>query len=111
MIASIKYRNSKDIFQEKLKDDIRTINDSDKLLIIADKTTNIYSLSPEEHSKLLKDNVTKTYKKAPTKLECSINLKAKHIVNLYGIDKRAECLASTPAFITKKTFNKSYHVD
>ena len=108
MVASIKYRNSKDSFQEKLKEDIRKINDSDKLLIFADKTTNIYSLSPEEHSKLLNDNVTKTYKKAPPKLECAINLEAKYIANSYGIDKRAECLANTPAFITLKDHKDNF---
>ena len=69
MISSIKFRNRKDEFQKTLKDDIRKINASEKAFIFADKTTNIYELSPDDHLKLLKDNITKTYKKAPTKLK------------------------------------------
>ena len=56
------YRKYSEIFQEKMDEDVIKINDSNRLLIFADKTTNIYSLSPEEHIKLLNDNVTKTYK-------------------------------------------------
>ena len=30
-------------------------------------------MTPQEHKKLLKENVTKTYKKAPPKVETAIN--------------------------------------
>ena len=108
MIASIKFRNSTDDFQKKIQEDIRQINNSDKVLVFADKTTNIYKLSIDEHSKLLKNNVTKTYKKAPPKLEKSINLEAKYIASSYSIDNRAECLANTPAFITLKDHKENF---
>lgn len=78
------------------------------MLVFADKTTNIYTLTPEEHSKLLKDNVTKTYKKAPKNLERATNLEAQHIASSYNIDKRAESLASSPAFITLKDHKENF---
>ena len=68
---SIKFRNVRDEFQEKLKADILNIKSSPNVLVFADKTTNIYSMSPEDHEKLIKENITKTYKKAPPKLEKS----------------------------------------
>jgi len=108
MISSIKFRNRKDDFQKTLEDDIRKINASEKALIFADKTTNIYELFPDEHLKLLKDNITKTYKKAPTKLEKAINLEASHIASSYNIEKRAECLAPTPAFISLKDHKENF---
>ena len=69
---------------------------------------------PEQHKKL-HDNVTKTYKKAPPKLETSINLEAKNIAELINLDGCMECTARTPAFITlkdhKPTFDKIHRTD
>ena len=36
-------------------------------------------MHPKDHEKLIKNSITKSYKKAPTKLEKSINLEAKNI--------------------------------
>jgi len=52
--------------------------------------------------------VTKTYKKAPSKLQPTINLEAKNIANAYDIDKRAEQLVCTPAFITLKDHKDNF---
>ena len=57
---------------------------------------------PKQHKKLLHDNVTKTYKKVPSKLETSINLEAKNIAELINLDDCIECIARTPAFIKLK---------
>lgn len=35
-----------------------------KVLIPADKTTNYYTMTPDSYDKLIKENVTKTYKKS-----------------------------------------------
>ena len=40
-------------------------------------TTNMYELSATGYKKLLKDNITKTYKKATPRLKDIINLEAK----------------------------------
>ena len=52
-------------FQKKLQKDIGTITKSKKTLTAADKTTNMYRLTKEEHDKLVYNAVTTTYKKAP----------------------------------------------
>ena len=51
-----------------------------------------------EHDKLLKENVTKTYKKAPEKLQKSINLEAKSIATKVKFNDRIEKLAEAPAY-------------
>ena len=56
----------------------------------------------QQHKRLLHDNITKTYKKAPPKLEASINLEAKNMAELINLDDRIEYIARTPAFITLK---------
>ena len=53
-----------------------------------------------EHNKLLKENVTKTYKKAPEKLQKSVNLEAKSITTKLKLSVRIENLAVAPAYIT-----------
>ena len=59
-------------FQQQMKRDINKIQQSDKLLIPADKTTNYYHLDTQRHDKLLMNNITTAYKKAPTTLEKDI---------------------------------------
>ena len=36
-------------------------------------------MHPKDHEKFIKNSITNTYKKAPTKFETSINLEAKNI--------------------------------
>ena len=62
--SSLKFRNTTYDFQKHLKQDISIINSSCDVLIFADKTNNIYKATPEQYKKLLKDNITKTYKKS-----------------------------------------------
>ena len=59
--------------------DINKVKSSLNVFIPADKTTNMYELTPKEHKKLLRDNVTKTFRKAPPQMEKPINLEAKEI--------------------------------
>ena len=66
-------------FQKQLKNDLKEIKESSGLLVFADKTSNVYKMCTGDYQKLLKDNITKTYKHAPPKLEKSIILEAKHI--------------------------------
>ena len=66
-INSIKFRNQKKTFQQKLKAGINEIKESTDVFVFADKTSNIYKMTPQEHEKFLKENVTKTYKKNFTK--------------------------------------------
>ena len=67
IINSIKFRNQKNTLQQKLKAAINEIKRSTDVFVFADKTSNIYKMTPQEHEKVLKENVTKTYKKNFTK--------------------------------------------
>ena len=46
-----------------MTEDIASINSSPDVFIFADKTNNIQQAPPEQYKKLLKENVSKTYKK------------------------------------------------
>ena len=77
--CSLKFRNTADAFQKQLKEDISCKNLSPYVFISSGKTNNIYKTTPEKYQKLLKDNVTKTYKKSSELLEKLIISEAKHI--------------------------------
>ena len=102
MVTSLKFRHVKDSFQRELSEDIRKIKSSPNVFVFADKTNNIYEMSKDHHQKLLHDNVTKTYQKAPPKLEASINMEAKSISTKLKIRERVKRIARTPAFVTLK---------
>ena len=108
IIHKIEFRTQKNDFQTKLREDIKNIKSSTDLLIFADKTNNIYKMDTEHYEKLLKDNITKDYKKAPPKLEKSINLESKYIAKSLKLSDRVDCLARTPAYITLKDHKENF---
>ena len=57
-----------------MKSDILGIKSSPNLLIFADRTSSLYKAAPQEYNNLLKDNITKSYKKSTNCLEKAINL-------------------------------------
>ena len=83
------------------------------MFIFADKSSNIYKAALREYKKLLKDNITKSYKKSTDRLEKAINMEAKNIAKKIQLSDRIECLPKTPAFITlkdhKDNFQSSLH--
>ena len=56
-----------------MKSDILDSKSSPNVLIIADKTSNIYKATLQEYHKLSRDNITKSYKKSTDHLGKAIN--------------------------------------
>ena len=84
------------------------IKSSPDVYAFADKTTNIYKLPPQDYRKLLHENITKSYKKLPTRLEKSVNLEAKEIAAGVKLDDRIEYMAKAPAYITLKDHKDNF---
>ena len=68
-------------------------------------------MTPQEHKKLLKENVTKTYKKAPPNIETATNLEAKCIATNLNLSDKIEGLAQTPAYIILKDHKENFRSD
>ena len=64
LVYQLKFRKIKSNFQRQLKEDVRVIKQSNKVLIFTDKTSNIYELDLDEQKKLTIEVVTSTNKKA-----------------------------------------------
>ena len=108
MIKNVKFKLVRNTFQSQLNQDLNKIRQSKNIFVFADKTRNIYELSKEAYNKLLKENITKTYKKADDNTYNEINMEAKNIASKLKIDDRVECLAKKNAFITVKDHKDNF---
>ena len=102
MVKNIQFRKISNNFQRKLKDDIRDIKSINKVFVPADKSRNIYKLENEQYSKLLRENVTKTYKKSNFNKVRNTNNKAKKITENFPVADRIDKLQEKEAYITTK---------
>lgn len=73
LVENVKFKQVRNKFQQKLRRDVKKINSSKKVLVFADKTRNVYELDKNQYDKLLRENITKTYKKADGPIEEEIN--------------------------------------
>ena len=67
LVKNIEFRNINNNFQKNLNDDIKRINTTEKVLVKADKSRDIYQLDKNDYKKYLHENITKTYKKSTKK--------------------------------------------
>ena len=106
MISSIKFRSVRKNFLSKLRNDIKTINSTQEILVNADKSSNIYKLSKDDYNKYMVENITKTYKKCNKTKVNQINYQVKTIIEKLEIIDRVEKMQESEAFVTIK-----YHKD
>ena len=108
MIKNIEFKNVPNQFQQQLRNDSKMILQSDKVIVAADKTNNLYKLPVKDYRKLLNDNITKTYKKAsPAKLK-NINTEAKQIASKLCIADRVQQYQKRSAFLTMKDHKPNF---
>ena len=95
-------------FLSKLKDDVNVINNTKKVLVSADKSTNTYIMNKNASSKYLTENITKTYKKDNINKVSRINSEAKNIAEKLKLDDRLHQLQETEAFIFVKDHKEEF---
>ena len=108
LVKSVEFNKKTNPFQEKLKKDVAIINADSKLFIAADKTSNYYKISVEDHAKLLGNNITKDYKKTNTKLIDQTNIEDANITNELDIADRVFQTTQRQSFITIKDHKPNY---
>ena len=113
VVKEIKFRNARSDFQTTLHEDIRLIHNSKKTMTFADKTSNIYRLTKEEHNKLLRSAIISKYKKTNIKVKNKINKKGKEILknkealHRLDINEESNCSLSRIMKRTSKTTQQS----
>ena len=108
MVRNIEFTKCHSPFLKSLNEEVNTIKRSPNLFISADKTSNIYEMKKEDYNKLLKENVTKGYKKTKDEVVNKINKKAKKIACSLNLDKKVQCYADRPAFLYIKDHKENF---
>ena len=108
LIANLEYSNHRTQFQRQLAKDAKSIRESDKIYVSADKTSNIYQVTKETYNTLMRENVTAHYKKSDSTTETKINLEAKSITERLEISDRVEPIAKKNAYITIKDHKEHF---
>ena len=78
------------------------------MFVFADKTQNIYEVPPSTYTKLLTENITKTYKTENEDITEKINKELKELTNNLGIGNRIDIMAKREAFVTLKDHKENF---
>ena len=108
LVENVKFKQVRNKFQEKLRHDVKKINSSKKVLVFMDKTRNVYELDKNQYNKLLRENITKTYRTAAGTIEEEINQELKHITTKTEVCDRVENMAHRQAFISLKDHKENF---
>ena len=111
IVENVKFKQVRNQFQEKLRRDVKKTNSSRKVLVFADKTRNVYELDKNQYDKLLRENITTTYRKADGPIENEINQELKHITTKIEVRDRVENMAHGQAFISLKDHKENFEND
>ena len=102
LVRKIKFKKHTNDFQKRMQQEIKSINDSNKLFVPADKTSNMYEVNKEEYEKILTESITKTYKKAGNNTKHQVDSAGKEILKDHSIVDRVDINGRNSCFITFK---------
>ena len=110
LVKNTKFRKAKNQLQNKLKEDIKKINQSHKTLTFADKSSNMNRLTKEEYVKMRRNAVSSTSKKTNNNIKKRIDSKGKQIMENVdkGILDRIDINSKNTCFITLKDRKENF---
>ena len=108
LVSKLRFRNMQNNFQKQLNEDIKAIKKSNKVLVCADKTSNIYKLDKETYAKLTTEAITSSYKKVPDKINDKINAEGKRIIQNKAVVTRMFKNGKNKCFITLKDHKPNF---
>ena len=109
LVNSISFKHKFNNFQKNLRNQINSIKKSNKLIVFADKTNNLYKIGPKNYYKLLNNSITKDYKICDKNSVDRINSCAQEILvknNISG--KRIRKLTNSKSYITIKDHKDNF---
>ena len=108
LVRNVEFKQVKEPFMNKLREDVKMIADSKDVFVFADKTRNLYPIAVEDYKKVLKENVTKCYKKTKSQTVNDIDEEAADIAVDLKLEGRMECYAKKEAFVTFKDHKDNF---
>ena len=109
MIRKVKYRKGgNDNLQQKMKKDVEEIRHTNCVLVKADKSRNIYKVPKEKYKKLLKEQVTKTYRTDKLETVNAINEEAYDITRELKIEDRVSAITTKDSYLLLKDHKNNF---
>ena len=112
LITDVNFRKNftkKQSFQSKLAVDLKMVRRDNRVLIPADKTTNLYWQESEDYKKKVQDSITKNYSKVPISEQNRLDLKDRTLAEKLEIDDRVAMTPRAPAFVTFKDHDPNFN--
>ena len=113
IVKELNFRKVKNNFQKVLCEDMKQVYTSKKTLTPADKTSNIYRLNKNDYLNLLRNAITKTYKKANKNIGTKINKEGIKFAKQEDILDKIEINGKGNKYYSKrsqrKLYKSSYH--
>ena len=111
MVRDVQFRKYSNELQVRLKEDVRTIRETQELIIQADKTSNNYKLEVPEYLRLVNKDIHKDYKKAADQELRRANDQHKEIVKNYDLEARVMKTQARPVRATLKDHKDTFQED
>ena len=96
------------VWLRKLNEEVKKINNSDKIIVNADKTGNKYEISASNYQRLMHDNLTRDYKLDDGCNLSDINNDTRRHAHSLDIADRIECHSQANAFLTIKDHREDF---
>ena len=108
LAKNIEFKKVNNVFQDRLKEQIRTIKQTPDIIVKADKSNNLYNIAVDDFEKLLKENITSEYRKYDKDIVTSINKESAKIAKSLDLDDRIDIHTESEAFLTIKDHKPNF---
>ena len=109
LVKNVKFKQSpSNNLQNTLKQNIREINNEDRVYVPADKTHNYYKITKEAYNNLVHKNITNGYKRCSDNVINNINKEDKKVAESLEIDDRVYAFCKRDAFVNIKDHKPNY---
>ena len=108
MVRNIEFRNAKSVFQDRMREDMKSMQQSERTLTPADKTSNMYRLKKGEYEQMRRNAVTSQYKKASAKIKDQIEKGSAKFAKDAGVLERMDQSGNNNCFVTLKDHKENF---
>ena len=109
LIRGIETRPHSNDLQSKMREDIRNIKNCGKVIVSADKSTNLYKMAKTDYSTCLSNNITSTYKKTDIDHIESIDKGALKCAEELGLADRIRRVQTSESYVTVKDHKEDFN--
>ena len=108
LVRKIKFNNNTNEFLKELKVLKNKINKTEDLIVQADKTSNFYTMKPQDYREKKHTEITKTYKKSDLQAVQKVDEESAKLAAKLELDDRMQKFRKNEAFVSVKDHKSNY---